>query len=234
MISVRLVFNMLILGPNEVIAQLDNYPFITLEARDWLIEKNFDTDYYRGNDSLVNIYLTKAVNNRKDPFTAFLIDLNGGTEDEVSYRNLQLATQRRYDLLLKGQLFEGVETFRGRDQSEWYRKENFYVEYYDGQSSEINALLDEAYRWRNKSNNQWYVAAGTNIGGIGMILMGGFFAAFGSYDASQGWLMAGTVVHLSSYAFAASASSSKSKARGFLNKASRSWFRKLNKKQASK
>ncbi len=220
-----------ILLPGAVMAQLDNYPFITLEVRDWLIKKNFDTDFYRGDDSLINVHLAEAVQKHKDPFMEFLIELNGGSESEASFKNIRLATLRRYDQLLKGQTFTGIERFRQENQAAWYRKENFYVDRYDGQSTEINSLLNDAYKWRNKSNNHWEAAAATNVGGLGMVLIGAFSAAFGAYDASQGWLLGGTLVHFSSYVFASSAIVRKDKSRAALNKASRLWFKKLNSKK---
>lgn len=216
------------IGSHAAVAQLDNYPFVSLGQRDWLIRKNFDTDFYWGTDSLINVHLTKAIEHRNDPMTGFMILLNGRAEIEDALESLELATTRRYDQLLNGQTFHGSESFRGEEQKTWYARENFYVRYYDGQSPDINNLLDEAYLWRNKANRHWEIAAITNVGGIGLVLAGAFSAAFGAYDAVGPFIATGAVVHFSSYAFASSAIIRKDKAKSLLSQASRRWFRKLN------
>lgn len=213
---------------NSSMAQLDNYPFITLEDRDWLIKKNFDADFYFGTDSLINDHLTRAIKLRKNPLLELFIKLNKGTRAETAFKSLRKATIRRYDQLLGGQTFLGSELFRNKEAISWYRQQNFHVEYYDGQSPEINQLLDQVNQWRKKANNHWDNAIYTNGGGIAMVLGGAFFAAFGDYEMSQALVVSGAVVHLSSYVFAISAILRKDKARRVLNKASRALLRRLN------
>ncbi len=209
----------------------------------WLERKNFDIQFYDGSDSLINQYLVEALRYRRNGnlirgagagVALFLPPVGvvgiafGSQEVAEGVEFLNAATIRRNDLLLGGRTFEGLEEFRQKERAQFYRRHNFHVDHYDGNSQDLNIMLNEAYRWRNKASDQFKVGLGTNVGGLGMMLLGLFSLAFGDGDSAEPLITAGALVHVTSYGFFISGFSKRRKARKMVNQVARKWYQQVN------
>lgn len=246
------VLFIVILLSTSLLAQIQPHsgPFLSnlnVGESQWLEKKNFDVQFYDGSDSLINQYLFEALRYRRNgnltrgagialtfvfPPVGILGVAYGSQEMSEGVEYLRAATIRRYDLLLGGKTFDGTEKFRRDKQASWYLKENFHVEHYDGQSLLLNNMLNEAYRMRTKANNQFKVGLGTNVGGLGLMLIGLFSLAFGGYDAEP-LITAGSLMHFSSYGFFISGLSKKGKSRKLLHQVTRSYYQQLNRDRSN-
>lgn len=241
------VLFIVILLSTSLLAQIqpNSRPFLSnlnVGQSQWLEKKNFDVQFYDGSDSLINQYLFEALRYRRNgnlfrgagvAMTLFFLPVGilgvvyGSQEMSEGVEFLRAATIRRYDLLLGGKTFDGLEKFRSDEQVSWYLKENFHVEHYNGKSLLLNNMLNEAYRMRTKANKQLKIGLGANVGSLGLMLIGLFSLAFGGYDAEP-LITTGALVHFSSYGFFISGLSKKQKSRKLLNQVSRSYYQQLN------
>lgn len=214
----------------------------------WLERKNFDIQFYDGSDSLINQYLVEALRYRRNgnlirgvgtgvalflPPVGIVGIAFGSQEVAEGVEFLNAATVRRNDLLLGGRTFDGLETFRQEDQAKFYRRHNFHIEHYDGQSQDLNIMLNEAYHWRNRASDQFKVGLGTNVGGLGMMLLGLFSLAFGEGDSAEPLITAGALVHVTSYGFFISGFSKRRKARMMVNQVARKWYQRVHQNQSN-
>lgn len=246
-----LVFIIVLLLSTTLLAQVNpqfSYYKVKPGELSWLRKKNFDVQYYDGSDSLINQYLTEALTHRRNGnlikaggavMTFIVLPVGilgvayGGQQYAEGVEYLNLATIRRNDFLLGGRTFTGSEDFRKEDQTNFFKRQNFHVDHYDGQSQELNILLNEAYRFRNKARNQSKIGIGANVGGLGMMLLGLFSFAFGEADSVEPWVTAGALVHFSSHGFFISAFSKRQKSRRMVNQVSRTWYQRLNQNRSN-
>lgn len=247
------VFLLVILLSTSMLAQIQpqSGPFLSgLKTGElsWLERKNFDVQFYDGSDSLINKYLVEALRYRRNgnlirgagvgvaiflPPIGALGIAYGSQEFAEGVEFLNTATIRRNDLLSGGRTFEGSEAFRQADQARFYHRHNFHVAYYDGKSQDLNFMLNEAYRLRNRASSQFKIGLGTNVGGLGMMLLGLFSYAFGDGYLAEPLLTAGTLVHFTSYGFFISGFSKRRKARMMVHQVAKRWYHQVNQYQSN-
>ncbi|MDW3195296.1 MAG: hypothetical protein R8G66_23170 [Cytophagales bacterium] len=246
------VLLIVILLSSSLIAQVNpnSSPFYTsLKSSEyrWLERRNFDVQHYDGSDSLINRYLVEALQYRRNGnlirtggvivsviiFPLGIVGVAYGSQELTRGREfLHAATIRRNDLLLGGRTFEGLEEFRNRDQTRFFKRHNFHVDHYDGKSQSLNVMLNEAYRWRTRASNQFKVGLGTNVGGFGLMMLGLFSLAFGEGDGEP-LITTGALVHMASYGFFISGFSKRKKARMMVRKAARTYYQQLNQRPSN-
>ncbi len=213
---------------------------LTTKEASWLSKRNFPIGYYTSPDSAIDNHLLKALSMRRNhqllmgagfasltifPPAGYVFFPLAGQVRQNFMSRLNWATGRWLTEEIGLEANEAL-TYYEPNAPEWYRKENFLVQYYDREDDIVNGILMNAFHLRKKSNSLYWVG-GISAGVGGMFLLVGVLQALSNQDAAVytlgaagGLLIAAPIAILSGFIL-------KGRARKQLSLASDRWYRRI-------